>query len=543
MLKTNPYIKEALKQSVKPKILFSAATAAVVLASLITKLPDDIFAGSNEAYLRVPNVNDYLMAALTFFVCYAILTGFQSFYGRIRNEETKALSAKRGLIIFVILCLCWLPYWLTYFPGGLYSDTILCFRMAMGKRALTNHHPVLYTGIIKACFLISQGSPQGATFWLTLVQYVFSAGVLSYLVVWLSRRGIGYIGTALTVIFFAIFPFFPLYAVYNWKDTLFSMCLVMFTLAVFDILLLKAEMLKNVKSAVSYFGWGILVCFLRNNGVFIVLLTTIILIIAYRDTVIKQAKPFMITATATLALVILIQGPGFTALGLNVDTAVESLGIPIQQTAAVIAKDQITKEDTAYYQQILSINHWKKYYTPLVVDSLKWSAPNFNSRPIEDHPGEFLRRWATLLPAHLPTMIEAYLMATNSYWNLIRTMGICNFETGIWFEDIGVTNTNLLKKATTIDLSGFVEKIPPLPEGLCLFALLSGVILLVLTGKSSIALGYTPIIIAVITVFLATPIASTLRYVFYLVPMMPVYFLAPLLREENAYEILTGAVV
>ncbi len=526
------HVKTALMNAATAKFLFSTAIAVVMLLSVLSVLPDDIFAGSDKTYLRAPAINDFFITVLTFFVCYAMLTGLQSSYGCRRSAPAKALTAKQGIGIFLTLCICWLPYWLTYFPGGLYSDTIQCFRMAMGERALTNHHPILYTGIIKICLMIAQGNPQGATFWLTLLQYCFCAGVLTYVVLWLSQKGIGRIGTVLTFVFFAIFPFFPLYAVYNWKDTLFSMCLVMFTLTVFNIVLSKADIAQNAKSLAAYCVWGLLVCFLRNNGVFIVLLTTIILIIVFRKIIIQHAKPFVMGVTAMLVLVIVVQGPIFSSMGLKVDTAVESFGIPIQQTAAVIVKNQITKENSAYYKQILSIKHWREYYAPLVVDSLKWEAPDFNSRQIESHPGEFLFRWTMLLPTHLPTMVEAYLMATNSYWNLFQTMGICNIETGIWFKEIGVTNTNLLKRATTIDLTGIVEEIPALPEGICLFALLSGVILLVITGKSSDALGYTPIIIAVATVLVATPIASSLRYVFYLVPMLPVYFLAPLFRES-----------
>ena len=527
-------IKKALMVSSAPKLLFSTVSAAVMLVSLMSVLPQDIFAGPTETYLRAPRIYDFVIAALTFIVCYALLSALQSLYGRIGSGEAKPLSVKQGFVIFIILCLCWLPYWLNYFPGGLYSDTIICFRMAMGERALTNHHPILYTGIIKLCLMIAKGDPQGATFWLTFGQYLFCAGTLAYVVRWLSQKGIGRLGTRLVVIFFALFPFFPLYAVYNWKDTPFAMSLVLFTLTVFDIALSKGDAMTSPRCTLAYCLWGLLVCFLRNNGMYIVLLTTIILMIVYRKSVFNHMKGFTLTAVLMSFLVLVVQGPLFSAMGLKTDSAVESFGIPIQQVGAVIVKDKLSKDEEAYFKRILPIDQWQAYYAPLVVDHLKWDAPDFRYGPIEAEPGTFVLRWAKLLPGHFPAMVEAYLLATNSYWHLFRTMGICNIETGIWFDNIGVKNINLLKNVTTIDLTRAVESIPPLPEGICLFFLFTGVMLLILTGKASTALGYIPILLAVLTVFLATPIASSLRYVFYLVPMIPVYCLAPLFTEKTA---------
>lgn len=74
---------------------------------------------------------------------------------RRSGKQTFRLTARMGVLLAVVMVVCWLPYMLTWFPGGLYSDTIGVVNQAYGVVPLSNQHTLLYTFEWKVCLKLA----------------------------------------------------------------------------------------------------------------------------------------------------------------------------------------------------------------------------------------------------------------------------------------------------------------------------------------------------------------------------------------------------
>lgn len=61
------------------------------------------------------------------------------------KEASFRVTVRMALLFAVVMLVCWLPYMLTWFPGGVYSDTLNVIDQAYGVVPLSNQHTLLYT--------------------------------------------------------------------------------------------------------------------------------------------------------------------------------------------------------------------------------------------------------------------------------------------------------------------------------------------------------------------------------------------------------------
>lgn len=52
-------------------------------------------------------------------------------------------------ILYCLLVLCWLPYLLALYPGVVLPDSLSSVAQSMGDVPISNHHPVLFTLLVK----------------------------------------------------------------------------------------------------------------------------------------------------------------------------------------------------------------------------------------------------------------------------------------------------------------------------------------------------------------------------------------------------------
>lgn len=84
-------------------------------------------------------------------------------------------------------------------------------------------------------------------------------------------------------------------------------------------------------------------------------------------------------------------------------TAVESLGIPLNQMARVVALDgDMSDSDRAYMDELLPIEEYRSKYRPCCTDLLKWDA-NFNGAALDEG---FLSHWLSMLVRNPPCVLR-----------------------------------------------------------------------------------------------------------------------------------------
>ena len=148
-------------------------------------------------------------------------------------------------------------------------------------------------------------------------------------------------------------------------------------------------------------------------------------------------------------MVTVIQGPIYEKMNYNVDTTVESLGIPLQQLSYLVYYDyDFTEEEQAYIDSIVSEESIKEWYRPCIVDPVKWYASDFQGPIIEEDPVEFLQCWLSLMLHHPIGGIKAYLLATAGFWAPSVTSRDGYVQNWMWDNEYGLECTDLIEKFT-----------------------------------------------------------------------------------------------
>ena len=456
------------------------------------------------------------------------------------QPEKKPGGAAFFLSVFALLLISWLPYALTFVPFGVFSDTNSVIRQATGDEVLTNHHPVLYTFMWRAIHRIgSLLGPEDLYLKLfSALQYLAAAAVYAYYIFKLRRQNAGRRMILLSTLFFAFVPLVPLYVASLWKDTLFCLALFAYTLWMTGVVCSHETLYAKkvpLGHLISFSVSSLLVIFLRNNGLYIFIASSAVLLL-YLLSKYGPRKLLPLTAVfaGILVFTLVITGPVYDHFGLNVDEKVESYGIPLQQVAYIDVTDgKISAPDQAFLDMIIPKETLKETYDPLSVDRIKWD-DDFDREFLNRNSSEFLKVYARLVRDNPGKAVRAYCLATFGFWSTSKTTGNGYVSVRMFFKD-KMKQTDYFEKlfgysiATTLIPRSYISY-----AGLFWLVLLMFAILL-RVKQYKYLIPFIPALTGWATVMVATPVAFSLRYVYYLFLLLPVfvYLLVLGLRQDQ----------
>ena len=516
------------------KVLVTFLIDVMLLISLTTQISpqNDFYESPAVNYIRVLSFSDVLVIILASILVYFLLNALFVVSKKINVISNFKLKKKFFLVEFLFIFILWLPVFVICFPGGIFSDTFLSLGQAMGYAPLDNHHPILYTLIIRLIAKILHTADLTkicATY--VFGQMLFMELAIVYLTYWLNKKRIKPVYILMAFLFLCFFPYVPLNSITMWKDTMYCLMVMLFSLTLAD-LCFDISLLNNWLYIGKFLFFGILVCFFRNNGLYVFFFSVIFTIVF---TLIKKKFfwKFIVLGLSTSIVVGFIQGPVYNHLGLNTSSTVESLGIPAQQIASVIYEDRdLTSSQEEILFNICSEEDWKDYYAPCIFDQLKWYAPSFDANYLDEHKVDFLKIWFELLPSNLDLYLSSYFMATNSFYNLHYTFASAAFYTGVWFENQGVVENNIIKNQLGIDLKDNLNRTPFMRESWFILFLLVTLWLALSKNRDNI-FAFLPALLSTITVLIATPVSSHFRYIFYLVLLLPIFVIMTLINKKG----------
>lgn len=443
----------------------------------------------------------------------------------VNDKIDKKLWLIRGGILFVF----WLPCFLTFYPGSGSSDSCASVMQALGEEALNNHHPVMFTLLVRVCLKIGAvfgGTEEGIAVF-SVVQMLLMAVVLSLSTVWMEKHGAskkwGWVATT----FWAINPIVAVYSITMWKDVLFSIWIMLFVMFLYDVAEGGADYLYQWKNLAKLACLCFLVAFGRNNGIYIVVLVMITALCMYR----KYWKRFLPFFAAVFILIVAIQGPVYAAFGIKKGGFAESVAIPMQQMAHTVAMDgNITEEQGNYINQLLPTETIKEVYNPYIADAIKFNQ-QFNASYLEQSKDEFLKVWAQMLPANLKGYMEAYGLQTMGYWYLDVANWKCTF--GLEYaEQYNLRTVNVIQSLTGVDSSRFIQNAVAendiMPVVSYLFKVATPVWLILFLccvmiwqKRKRYTLSLLPLVGVWGTLMIATPVYCEFRYMFSLHLALP----------------------
>ncbi|MGI6283009.1 DUF6020 family protein [Caproicibacterium sp. XB2] len=472
--------------------------------------------------------NDLLpLAALgaVFFICFSCMSDFIGRHPVHLCRKRRRLSpGKMWLASTLVLFFSWIPCLFVFYPGNISGDSVACIVRALGKVPLSNQQPLLYILLIRPvlqfAFAIGRDINFGAALFLTL-QTAVMAVVIGYFFCWLTQKGAAPWIQILCMAYFVLNPVFSIYAVTMWKDILFSAFTLLYLLQLYNILQSGGEKLQSLGYLVGFVLLNILLCFLRNNGYYLVFVTLVILAVLYR----KYWKRVLPAFLAVLILVPVIQGPGYKAANVAASPFAESVGIPLQQIGYTVANDgAVTVEQKAFLNQILPLDTMKKSYRPYIVNPIKFNSA-FNNNFLESHKGEFIKVWAQMLRPNWKKYVKAYLMETVGYWhigtaNWIALYGAVDPE---MCRMVGIVQPDAVsfawsRGAVKNSLDCLQKQIPVLSLilsiGFLFWAVLYAAFQMIIQKRRKKLLLLVPLLLLWLTLMVATPTFCEFRYMF-----------------------------
>lgn len=539
-------MKKLWKKPIFIKSIFSFVFSFMLVldSKLICNEEINVFSDVSFASFHV---KDFGKEIIFFFITYIFITFFQKIYEHINKKMEKANTKKIPhlfWIAFGVLLLTWLPYFLSYFPGGIYSDTYasivqLSNFKVNGIGLLSNNNPILYTITLK--IFTSLGSSilgsglTGGILLFEFFQYIGCALALSYVIYVIHKKNLPKRVTFLVLAFFALFPLIPLYVISIWKDTPFNFVLIIYIAFLFDIFTSSRADFKNKKDIIFYCILSLFVCFLRNNGFFVVLGTTLVLLICHYRCKKSINKQFLLSILSLILIVVAIQGPIYSYLHLKGDNFIESVSIPFQQISYSVKKDaSLEEKDKEFLNQIIPIEVLKTAAKPLNFDTTKWNN-DFNKDFLNSHKIEFFNIWFRLLPKNFNNYIEAYLLQTLGYWDIKKNSSVAYIQTYTWptHTDL-VEQRDLLQELFHFSLRKTIDSFPIISSAFFIWLFFLSITITFLTKKYRYLILYMPGLFIWIPIMIGVPIAFSLRYVYIFVLMIPFDFIIPSLPYKDS---------
>lgn len=511
-------------------LLFSAMFSAMLIISCHIFYDPNNNSTVETAYVSDFHIVDlmgiFLLIPLIYIIIKIVEFCFRAaatiFYGEKRKKNPWVLLA-----FWAIILIPWIPYVFSYFPGGIYADTVDSLNMALKKAELDNHNPILYTMILRFAFWITgafrgEGEYYGL-FFFTIFQTIVLALILAGFVYFCYKKGVHRYFVGLLLLLFAVFPLYPFYGISMWKDTPFSIVIFVFAVYLFHVFSHNPE--NITKGQLLGYGIGsVLIMFLRNNGIYIALFYSAVIVLMTVKNRRRIALKIGVVSLIAIAAAWIIQGPVYDKCGYNITKTIESLGVPIQQTAYILATDgNINSEELEVLNEIMPLENWKTLYNPVVVDTIKFD-PSFNREYFQENVSEFIKVYAGLVMRNPVKAVKAYMLETLGFWNVFEsssTAYICNinfgnapYYQGDYFDYFfGISFRNLVEPKNYISAAIFV------------WMMLATISICLAKRYYAGIIPVLPTLGLWLSIMVAAPVAFSFRYVYGIFLCVPLYVL------------------
>lgn len=340
-------------------------------------------------------------------------------------KNKRNIFFKFALVIFV----CWIPYFVILSPGALGMDTrdqlaqvtgnidiAMSYKSIISDPEVTlinNHHPVFHTLLLGA--FLKLGELAGSYFFgielYCICQSIAFCSVLSYCLIKLKQYGLSKSLSRLVLIFFALFPLFPLWSMATFKDIPFAIVFLFLTVLLYDAFKYPEKFNK-----LKYFALIVAVLLLmlfRNNGFYLIIAFLPFVVIHYR-----KDKRFLLKIVSVLIIPIVVfkvgyEGWFFNALGIQEGSPREMLSVPFQQTARYIDEyeNEITPEEEDAILTVLGghemlLHDIAELYNPAISDYVK---STYNKYTQTDDLINYFKVWFAQFTKHPLVYVEAFL--------------------------------------------------------------------------------------------------------------------------------------
>lgn len=336
--------------------------------------------------------------------------------GIIKRKNQKINRVLSNSKIQFILCVLliivsWIPYFLKYYPGIVTPDSYTQIGMAIGNRPLSNHHPIMHTGIV-ALFVniglrIFKNINLGIALYSIasmLIMAILGSCVLKYL----KNKGISKIIRTLILLYYMLYPINAIYSITMWKDIFFSGIIPIFIILCRELIFNTEEFLNKKRNVIVYVIVALLTILLKHNGLYAIILTVPFILIVLK----KYWKKTVPLFFSIIILYLLSNTLIYDVLKVKKGSIAEMLSIPTQQIARVekYHREELDDSTTQTINKFFTVENIGDNYNPILSDDVKGK---LNTEYFDDNKIEFVKLWAKLLIKYPKDYVESFI--SNSY--------------------------------------------------------------------------------------------------------------------------------
>lgn len=314
---------------------------------------------------------------------------------------------------FLFLFIAALP-WLVFFcPGTLFWDAgvqLWIFLGIPGAVEYAGQHPVILTQIMGGCVWLGQQLFHSDTigfFFYTVSQFTAQILTFAYAGFVLRKLRVPVLFSWAALLYWGVYPFFPIWGYTMVKDTLFYVFLLLHMVSLLDV------MASSQKAQAKWWQAGLFllsiigVCLVRNDGQYVILAALFCEVFLYR----KCWKMYAAGAVVCLLLLFAVNGIykplHHIAAGAHRG---DMLSIPLQQTGRYLIRhsDDITEEEAEILQGMFMVplEEMSQWYIPRYADTMEMVLkPNLASDDLKS----YFKVWFQQFLKHPDTYVQAFL--------------------------------------------------------------------------------------------------------------------------------------
>lgn len=501
---------------------------------------DFVFGSTRNLIKALVSATGY--GILFYYLICAVLIFFKSYSfikedGKIQSWFTT--NRKSLFVVAGIILLMWLPYYIAAFPGltnydffdmlnTFYGNDTNSIRVAIpidSSVTLNNNNPVMQTmmavGFIKLGNIL--GSPYIGLFLFIAIQAVLFALVLSYTIRYLAQKNINKILRIILLLMYGLIPIHANFAITTLKDTNFGFVTLLYILFIIDLVLDTDSFVAKKSNLVKLTLLQILMLFLRNNGLYILGITAVVFLIAYR----KYFKKIVVAFILPILIFEMATQIVYPALKISPGSSAEAYSIPFQQAARVLKEhgDEIPKEDQDKFRGVFYDEDIEQRYNPELSDPVK---SRYDKYTTSEEMSDFLGVWAKYLVKYPGDYVQATMNNCYGYFYPEAESWLVYTEITPPGETYGLKSPECLSRLRIQigNLSYVFRKIPGLGMlesiGFYVWGIILVIVCFVYYKDKKKILMLTPMLVLLLTC-IASPANTMMRYIYPVILSAPVY--------------------
>ena len=452
---------------------------------------------------------------------------------KIFEKERNNKNVRLFLIILFTILICWIPYFLRFYPAIMTPDSYYVIHYSNSK-ILSDFHTFGHTWFFGIFFLLGKflfSNMNMAVAFSIAIQMLIMASIFSYAIVYLYKKGLK---KHLLVLFTAIYALSPLHAHYSitlWRDIIFGGA---FVLLYISILKMVSNNENSNKSPIVLLIISLLfILFFRNNGIYICVLLLPFLLLSKLN-----GKRIIIPIYIFILLFyFIVKGPIFDYFNIQKSTTKEAFSIPLQQlTRTVAIGKEIDEESKQYISEIMDYDMISEKYNSATSDPIKTLT---NNDKLSESKGKFFKVWIKNLFKYPKVYIEAYLTETLGYWYPNTQYWATGGESNSIFDDVDVYSSPITSKSFNTIIDNTTSRQIPFCNliwsiGTTTFILIISTFIFAYNNNFKHLVCYMPLYLLLLSILLSTPVFCELRYVYGIFTCVPLLLTVPFMKiKEN----------